>query len=107
MYSLALIFWELLRRTKFEFLNSVYLYEYKMPYYEYIPMDPDDIQMRQIVCEQKLRPEINQLWKQVNIMNELTQLTEELWVENSHGMLNALRLKKSLNSIMRKYCTKQ
>ncbi len=37
-------------------------------------------------------------------MNELTQLTEELWVENSNGRLNALRLKKSLNSIMRKYC---
>ncbi len=106
MYSLALIFWELLRRTKFEFLNSIYSYEYKMPYYEYIPMDPDDIQMRQIVCEQKLRPEINQLWKQTNILNELTQLTEELWVENSHGRLNALRLKKSLNSIMRKYSQK-
>ena len=36
------------------------------------------------------------LWKQINIMNELTQLTEELWVENSNGRLNALRLKKSL-----------
>jgi TGF-beta receptor type-1 len=104
MYSLALIFWELLTRTKFELLNKIYIYEYKLPYYQYLPMDPNDLQMKQIVCEQKLRPEINYLWKQINIMNELTQLTEELWVENSNGRLNALRLKKSLNSIMRKYC---
>jgi TGF-beta receptor type-1 len=102
MYSLALIFWELLTRTKFELLNKIYIYEYKLPYYQYLPMDPNDLQMKQIVCEQKLRPEINYLWKQINIMNELTQLTEELWVENSNGRLNALRLKKSLNSIMRK-----
>jgi TGF-beta receptor type-1 len=104
MYSLALIFWELLTRTKFELLNKIYIYEYKLPYYQYLPMDPNDLQMKQIVCEQKLRPEINYLWKQINIMNELTQLTEELWVENSNGRLNALRLKKSLNSIMRKNC---
>ena len=104
MYSLALIFWELLRRTKFELLNTIYIYEYKLPYYQYLPMDPNDLQMKQIVCEQKLRPDINSLWKQINIMNELTQLTEELWVENANGRLNTLRLKKSLNSIMRKYC---
>ena len=92
-----------MRRTKFELLNTIYIYEYKLPYYQYLPMDPNDLQMKQIVCEQKLRPDINSLWKQINIMNELTQLTEELWVENANGRLNALRLKKSLNSIMRKY----
>ena len=36
-------------------------------------------------------------------MAELAQLTEELWAENADGRLNALRLKKSLNLISRKY----
>lgn len=103
MYSLALIFWEMLRRVKFEHLNLVYVYDYELPYQQYIPMDPNDLQMKEIVCDKKLRPGINALWKQTNVMNELTELTEELWTENSHGRLNALRLKKSLNSIMRKY----
>ena len=103
MYSLALIFWELLRRTKFEIDKKLYIYDYKLPYYEFIQMDPDDLQMKTIVCDQKKRPEINLLWKQINIMNEIAQLTQELWLENSHARLNALRLKKSLNSILRKY----
>ena len=65
--------------------------------------DPDELQMRQVVCEQRKRPEINSLWRQVPIMAELAQLTEELWAENADGRLNALRLKKSLNLISRKY----
>lgn len=116
MYSLALIFWELLRRTIFELKESntilegiehkkqiIYSYDYKLPYYEYIQADPDELQMKNLVCEQKCRPEVNYLWKKVPILNELTQLTEELWVENADGRLNALRLKKSLNQIKRKY----
>lgn len=130
MYSLALIFWELLRRTSFELdkeeqqasqstvslskdptnetsdkfpTKLVYSYDYKLPYYEYIQSDPDELEMKHLVVDLKKRPEINNLWRSVPILNELTQLTEELWVENADGRLNALRLKKSLNSIKRKY----
>jgi len=109
MYSLGLIFWELLRRTSFEIADEKsiggiksYTYDYKLPYYEYIQSDPDEQQMIQIVCEKKKRPEINPLWTQVPILSELTHLTEELWVENAKGRLNALRLKKSLNQIKKK-----
>lgn len=104
MYSLALIFWELLRRTSFELNEQTYTYEYRLPYNEYIQSDPDDTQMKLLVCDQKKRPEINQLWRDVPILNELTHLTEELWVENADGRLNALRLKKSINLIKKKHC---
>lgn len=137
MYSLALIFWELLRRTSFELEQDslqennfksaewksqqklstndcntdpiekssqkmVFNFDYKLPYYEYVQSDPDEFQMKQLVCDRKVRPEINQLWKQVPILSDLTSLTEELWVDNPNGRLNALRLKKSLNQIKRK-----
>ena len=54
MYSLALIIWETLQRTKFEYLGSVYSYEYKMPYHEYMPMESDDSipEFARIVCDQ-------------------------------------------------------
>ena len=103
MYSLGLIFWEMLRRVKFEFLNMVYVHDYELPYQQFIPMDPDESQMKEIVCEKKLRPGIIPIWKQINVMSELSELTEELWAENSHSRLNALRLKKSLNALMRQY----
>lgn len=103
MYSLALIFWELLRRTSFEIAPVSYSYDYKLPYYEHVQSDPDEIQMKQLVCDEKIRPEINNLWRQIPILNELTELTEELWVENANGRLNALRLKKSINQIKRKF----
>ena len=103
MYSLALVFWELLRRSKFAIDDFVHVNEYKLPYFDYVPMDPEEAQMKQIVCELKHRPEINPLWRKVVIMSDLAQLTEELWVENADGRLNALRLKKSLNLITKKY----
>jgi TGF-beta receptor type-1 len=96
MYSVALIMWELLRRVR---LEGVPVIEYKLPYYEYTPLDPDEIQMRQIVCEQKLRPPISLQWKNDWITSEITRIMEELWVENPEGRLNALRVKKSLSKI--------
>lgn len=101
MYSLALVLWELLRSCKFEDDDTkvVYSFEYKMPYFEYIQGDPDEALMYKIVCEQKLRPSVSNLWKQNKIMNQLMRLTEELWVENPNERLNALRLKKSLTKL--------
>lgn len=101
IYSLALIFWELLRSCKFEddSTHAAYSFEYKLPYFEYLAIDPDESTMKQIVCDQKLRPGISQLWKQNKIMHELSLLTEELWVENPNERLNALRIKKSITKI--------
>ena len=80
-----------------------YEYEYQMPYYEFVGVDPDEAQMRQIVCDEKRRPEMNPLWYRVPLLREMTRLTEELWCENASGRLNALRLKKSLNLLRKKY----
>ncbi len=109
MYSLALIFWELLRRCKFEdeSTKTLYTYEYKPPYYEFIAGDPDENLMRQIVCEQNHRPVLNPLWRQNVIMNEFVRLTEELWVEMPNERLNALRLKKSISKIKTNFLENQ
>jgi TGF-beta receptor type-1 len=99
IYSLSLIIWELLRACKFESQQTkiTYSYEYKLPYFEHIPIgDPDDSLMRQIVCEKKLRPSIVQFWHEHPIMHEMTKLCEDLWVETPNERLTALRIKKSI-----------
>lgn len=103
IYSLALIFWELLRACRFEDdqTRAVYTFEYKLPYFEYLGgSDPDETIMRQIACEQRLRPGMSAIWKQNNsVMREFASLTEELWCENPNERLNALRIKKSIIKI--------
>lgn len=101
IYSLALVFWELLRSCKFQDdqTHIVYSFEYKLPYFEYIQGDPDEALMCTIVCEQKLRPGVCSQWRQNKLMASLLRLAEELWVENPNERLNALRLKKSLTKI--------
>ena len=80
------------------------MYDYRLPYYEWIgAADADEAQMLAVVCVEKKRPGVNALWRQVPILGELTKLTEELWGENANGRLNALRLKKSINQIKRKF----
>ena len=82
----------------------LYVYDYRLPYYEWIgAADADEAQMLAVVCVEKKRPGVNVLWRQVPILGELTKLTEELWGENANGRLNALRLKKSINQIKRKF----
>ena len=102
MYSLGLVFWELLRRCQFEDAETraSYSFEYKQPYYEYIAGgDPDENMMRQVVCEQRQRPVVSPLWRLSPLMYEMTRLTEELWVERPNERLNALRLKKSIGKV--------
>jgi hypothetical protein len=106
IYSLALIFWELMRSCRFEDDQTrvAVQSDYKLPYYEYLSgTDPDEILMRQIVCEQRLRPGTSLLWRTNGVMREFCTLTEELWGENPDSRLNALRIKKSLAKLKNNY----
>ena len=99
MYSLALIIWELLTRCQFTLNSQTYSYDYMLPYQEFVGMDPEEATMKMVVCDQKKRPAINELWKQVPIISHMCGLTEELWVENPSQRLSTLRVKKALLDI--------
>jgi serine/threonine protein kinase len=99
MYSLALIIWELLRRCKFEHNGQTYSHDYSLPYQEQVGMDPTEEIMKQVVCEQKVRPQVNELWKEVPLLAEMAGLLDELWVDKPTQRLSALRVKKSLVKI--------
>lgn len=56
-YSLALVMWEIVRRTKTDTIEAL---EYMVPYQNMVQADPSFEEMRQVVCVQECRPEIPQ-----------------------------------------------
>ncbi|XP_009080283.1 PREDICTED: activin receptor type-1C, partial [Acanthisitta chloris] len=59
IYSLGLVYWEIARRCSVGGITE----EYQLPYYDVVPSDPSIEDMRRVVCEQKLRPNIPNQWQ--------------------------------------------
>ena len=66
---------------------------------EYVAPDPSLEEMRKVVCIEKLRPEIPDVWLKDTVLTEITKLMQETWKEKGASRLTALRVKKSLTSI--------
>jgi hypothetical protein len=103
MYSMSLVFWEMLRRCEFiePETNKLIKFDYQLPYYEHVDANPDENQMHDVVCVKKLRPEMLTVWKNYNLdcVREFSNLIEELWHENPDGRLKSLSVKKSLDKL--------
>jgi hypothetical protein len=63
-YSLALVFWEVVRRTQF---NGV-CEEYVVPYHDVVPNDPSFEDMRKVVCVDQQRPHISNRWQNETVI---------------------------------------
>lgn len=44
-----------------------------MPYYDLVPSDPSVEEMRKVVCEQKLRPNIPNRWQSCEVLANLSK----------------------------------
>ncbi|XP_009999380.1 PREDICTED: activin receptor type-1C-like [Chaetura pelagica] len=64
IYSLGLVYWEIARRCSVGGITE----EYQLPYYDVVPSDPSIEDMRRVVCEQKLRPNIPNQWQSCDIL---------------------------------------
>lgn len=52
----------------FFFLAYIGIHEdYQLPYYDLVPSDPSVEEMRKVVCEQKLRPNIPNRWQSCEV----------------------------------------
>lgn len=86
IYALGLVYWEIARRCNIggEKLNSSWVLaaerpserrpvasgiheEYQLPYYDLVPSDPSIEEMRRLVCEQKVRPNIPNWWQSYEV----------------------------------------
>ncbi|KFV64534.1 Activin receptor type-1C, partial [Dryobates pubescens] len=95
MYSLGLVYWELARRCSVGGVTE----EYQLPYYDVVPSDPSIEDMRRVVCEQKLRPNVPNQWQSCEALRVMGRIMRECWHANGAARLTALRVKKTISQL--------
>lgn len=53
--------------------------EYQLPYYDLVPSDPSIEEMRKVVCDQKLRPNVPNWWQSYEVFPNLYTLYTNSW----------------------------
>lgn len=48
--------------------------EYQLPYYDLVPSDPSIEEMRKVVCDQKLRPNVPNWWQSYEVFHDSCSL---------------------------------
>lgn len=95
MYALGLAFWEMLRRCQTN-PNENDAETYQVPYEDYVPNSPTVDEIRDAVCNKKIRPQILPKWKSHPILQNITRICEELWIEDPTCRLSSLNVKTQL-----------
>ncbi|XP_021255657.1 activin receptor type-1C isoform X1 [Numida meleagris] len=95
IYSLGLVYWEIARRCCVGGITE----EYQLPYYDVVPSDPSIEDMRRVVCEQKLRPNIPNQWQSCEALRVMGRIMRECWYANGAARLTALRIKKTVSQL--------
>lgn len=98
IYSLALVFWELIMRMDEN--GFVVLKRHELPYYDSVPSDPSIEEMKVIVCEEDKRPVICDRLKADPVLRKFSEVIYECWHRNPGARLSALRIKKTLQAII-------
>lgn len=50
--------------------------DYQLPYYDLVPSDPSIEDMKKVVCEQKLRPNIPNQWQSCEVRRESLSMSD-------------------------------
>ncbi|XP_041735730.1 TGF-beta receptor type-1-like isoform X3 [Coregonus clupeaformis] len=91
IYAMGLVFWEIASRCS--------LADYQLPYHDLVQSDPSVEEMRRVVCEQKLRPNIPNRWQSCEALRVMAKIMRECWYANGAARLTALRIKKTLSQL--------
>lgn len=101
--------------------------EYQLPYYDLVPSDPSIEEMRKVVCDQRLRPNVPNWWQSYEVhtpththcqpdgckchpltilplpvsqaLRVMGKIMRECWYANGAARLTALRIKKTLSQL--------
>ncbi|XP_071941725.1 TGF-beta receptor type-1-like isoform X2 [Antedon mediterranea] len=95
VYALGLVFWEIARRCTI----GGFVEDSCLPYFEYVPLDPNIDLMRKVVCVDQYRPSIPNWWSSIEAMRIMAKLMKECWYHNGAARLTTLRIKKTLDSL--------
>ncbi|ALC40816.1 sax [Drosophila busckii] len=95
IYAFGLVLWEVCRRT----ISCGIAEEYKVPFYDVVPMDPSFEDMRKVVCIDNYRPSIPNRWSSDTLLAGMSKLMKECWHQNPNVRLPALRIKKTIHKL--------
>ncbi|XP_042192078.1 TGF-beta receptor type-1 [Callorhinchus milii] len=95
VYALGLVLWEIARRCSIGEIHD----EYQLPYYDLVPPDPSIDDMRKVVCDQNLRPRVQNQWESYEALRVMSKIIQECWYANAAARLTALRIKKTLSQL--------
>ncbi|XP_060677134.1 activin receptor type-1B-like isoform X1 [Hemiscyllium ocellatum] len=95
IYALGLVYWEIARRCSAGGIHE----DYQLPYFDLVPSDPSIEEMRKVVCEQNLRPNVPTIWHTNEALRVMTKIMRECWYANGAARLTALRIKKALSQL--------
>jgi hypothetical protein len=75
---------------------------FRLSYDEFVPNDPTIEQMRNVVCEQKLRPTFPSSWteNENSPYASIAKLIGEMWTDNLKSRHTALKIKMELDKII-------
>ena len=119
VYSLALVYWELARRCT---AVAPTVCAYQLPYFDRVSSDPNVEEMRTVVCDHQVRPDLINHWPDDEVrlnrqhcsfqiellvsptsplqcMNVLSKIIRECWASRPECRLTALRIKKNLSNL--------
>ncbi|XP_062335067.1 TGF-beta receptor type-1b isoform X2 [Osmerus eperlanus] len=91
IYAMGLVFWEIASRCS--------IGDYQLPYHDLVQSDPSVEEMRKVVCDQKLRPNIPNRWQSCEALRVMAKIMRECWYANGAARLTALRIKKTLSQL--------
>ncbi|ESN98546.1 hypothetical protein HELRODRAFT_192976 [Helobdella robusta] len=92
VYSIALVFWEIVRRC--DALGPPA--EFQLPYYDCVPSDPTHEEMVKVVVLENRRPEIDSDWLKNEAYKNICELMKTCWLTIPGIRPTALRIKKSI-----------
>ena len=96
IYAFGLVLWEIAHRTG---CNGV-VEEYQCPYHDKLHPDPLFEDVKRVVCEEKCRPDLPQMWFNDEHMIVFAKLMRESWHVSPAARLTALRIKKTLGRLL-------
>ena len=103
IYALGLVLWEICQRQRTNPSQRTETVPFRLPYSEFVGSDPSIEDMRKVVCEDNLRPNIPNSWSTDTVLSEMTRIMQECWYESAAARLTAIRVKKNADILQAKY----
>jgi len=106
LYSMSLVIWEMLRRTIIA-PDLPEVEEYEVPFQALVPNDPSFEDMKTIVCDRKIRPEINRKWYEIPSLKPVVKLIMEGFSDKAKVRPSARKFKNDLNDVLRSFADRK